>query len=800
MPVLSPSFRRRVSQAIAHVFGKPMSGDGYQLAGASPGGRRLRITDEYLVHRFASWVYIASRLNGTASAENWPPKLYVTTGNGQKAPLRRTKAVPDEVMHDFLKRPAIANIPHFKAAETVEEVIDHPSLTLFRNPNSLTGGSFQLSYLKSLYQDLTGEGLWWVPPDPATGMPMAIFNLPTQWTQVIRTPMDATRARINPSEVDWDNDLPIKGYAFGSNPKFRFFIPFEHIVNFRFPNPLNPLNGFGPTRGMIMSVIRDEDMDEYEDALNRNYGRPDYIVAPKGTDQYLNTEDRRTLAAELNAEHGGLSQAGKAMVASGQMEVHTLGFNLREMAFKDGRPYTRDAIANGFGVPPSLLQAKEVNRSTLESALFQYNKFTVFPRLKMDEQVLNEKYLPMFDMEERGFTVSDRLFFAFDNPVPEDKEFNLKKTESYLTNHVVTINEVREEEGKEPVPWGDEPYSPPSPGLAPFQLAYSLPAAKDQPAKSQSKDSDKVDLEGNGTPVGCKHYVGKGFELEVDQDGNAKVLHCGCGCTKQGEELSGGPVLPLSKDERVISRLANKMYSEQQAAVLAAAVAGNPVSIEFRAVEWAEKFSGDMTKPIARIMLRAGDKALETAGIEAFPWIENPKVQAFIERNTFKFLTKTSDTFEKGFQLALKEGMAEGENMQELTKRLEDYFAGTDYQERANMIARTESARASTHGQVQAWNESGVVTRKIWVGSGSDPCPFCADMIERFGPGTEGIPLMEPFIPEGHTQEIPFGEFDTETNTQRTIKLSHNYEDVIGPPLHPNCRGTLVAVVDEGLE
>ena len=85
------------------------------------------------------------------------------------------------------------------------------------------------------------------------------------------------------------------------------------------------------------------------------------------------------------------------------------------MAFLQGRKWTREEICNCYGVPISKLTTDNVNRANAESGDYSYMKDTILPRLKKIEQKLNEQLLPMYD---------DRLFCAFDNPVPADKHYD----------------------------------------------------------------------------------------------------------------------------------------------------------------------------------------------------------------------------------------------------------------------------------------------------------------------------------------------------------------------------------------
>ena len=100
----------------------------------------------------------------------------------------------------------------------------------------------------------------------------------------------------------------------------------------------------------------------------------------------------------------------------------------------------------------------------------------------------------------------------------------------------------------------------------------------------------------------------------------------------------------------------------------------------------------------------------------------------------------------------------------------------------ANRIARTESVRAYTEGQVDAWRESGVVTRKQWLLSPTS-CEFCEIAAREYG--EQGVELDQPFFRNGDVIVNSAGQ-----------ELNLKYGDVNGPPLHPFCRCTLVPVMD----
>ncbi len=77
----------------------------------------------------------------------------------------------------------------------------------------------------------------------------------------------------------------------------------------------------------------------------------------------------------------------------------------------------------------------------------------IAPRLRRRDEKLNEQLVPLFDP-------SHRLFLASEDPVPANRELLANEQELKLKYGVVTINEIRGDEGLPPVPWGDAPWLP----------------------------------------------------------------------------------------------------------------------------------------------------------------------------------------------------------------------------------------------------------------------------------------------------------------------------------------------------
>jgi HK97 family phage portal protein len=140
----------------------------------------------------------------------------------------------------------------------------------------------------------------------------------------------------------------------------------------------------------------------------------------------------------------------------------------------------------------------------------------------------------------------------------------------------------------------------------------------------------------------------------------------------------------------------------------------------------------------------------------------------------------------------LGQGLEQGESVDQLATRVQDWAASQKDEDgswsRATTIARTEAMRAARTAEVEAWTATGIVTGKTWL-LAPDPCEFCEAVAKQFGEKPVGV--GDSFFKKG---DVVLGVPDADGN-QKSMIL--DYEDVDGPPLHPNCRCSMLPEVGE---
>jgi hypothetical protein len=148
-------------------------------------------------------------------------------------------------------------------------------------------------------------------------------------------------------------------------------------------------------------------------------------------------------------------------------------------------------------------------------------------------------------------------------------------------------------------------------------------------------------------------------------------------------------------------------------------------------------------------------------------------------RAAIRMARSVSDSLAERVSNIIRIGIEETATGTDVIGLLEE--AGFD-ENRAQTIARTESARAYTDGQNAAWEASGVVKGKTWLVS-PYACEFCEAAAKEFGEKSVGV--NDAFYERGATITGASGA---------TIAL--DFDDTSGPPLHPNCRCSLLPVID----
>ena len=186
-----------------------------------------------------------------------------------------------------------------------------------------------------------------------------------------------------------------------------------------------------------------------------------------------------------------------------------------------------------------------------------------------------------------------------------------------------------------------------------------------------------------------------------------------------------------------------------------------------------KKLSAQAAEIILIVLTERGPVEMGTiAGAEAVFNVQNPEVQKWLASYTPKFSVNLEEVSVAKLRAELIEGIKAGEGIPELIKRVNLTYDHWN-KVRSETIARSETIRASNRAAIEAYKQSGVVKKKVWITS-PGACEWCKPLDGKV------IALEKHFFSQGDAYSVMID------GARRTMKL--DYENVESPPLHPRCR------------
>jgi len=383
---------------------------------------------------FNSWVYRAAMLNAQAVA-SVPLRLFV------RADATRSKSYGWESrkvgprLNKHLLSTASAHVQRKAASfrEGFEEFTvgpdgnPHPAIDVLERANPWMNG-FDMTVLKFVYLQLTGNAYIHTVTDRALGIPSELWIMPSQWTKVIP-----------------DRDEFISGYIYGKGQDIEREFAVDEVDHFKLPNPGDLYYGKSMLEAAWSANALHESKRMLDISRYENNAIPPMLVTVKGGVQPKQLE---RYEAQWNNHLRGVRNAGKIRVVSGDVTATPLSPPQGEIGDPDR---VIEEIAGMFGVPITKLLANDPNRANAQTGDAGWMRDTVLPMLRMDEQKLNETYLTKFPGLE------GKAFLAYDNPVPQNVQQIELETSAKVASGRMTINEARQQDGMDAIEGGEVP-------------------------------------------------------------------------------------------------------------------------------------------------------------------------------------------------------------------------------------------------------------------------------------------------------------------------------------------------------
>lgn len=424
------------------------------------------------VRAFRRWIYVAIDKIASSMAAQHPNISYLLAGDPedyrsklQPEPLLRSyKSAFPHLPASYLERcPQVTKLRHLQRLHQRTRALtpllsheslkpleyNHPLRRLLADPND-PDTSWTLWYETVMFYLLTGNAYWWTPLHPQTGLPEAIWVIPSHWMW----PMVGKDRLIEGWEI-----RPVEGNY------LRQVLPANEVIHFKHPNPISKIDGMGPLTAISQWADVSESIDRSRTMAFRNGMLQTIAIQFDGSLNDPSDEMLRRIEAKIISRYIGENRSNKPLYLPPGVKATPLSIKPNEMVWGESAMETRDNILGAFHVPPGIVALSPTNPE--DRATFCGEALN--PLASFLGQVVSEKLCPLYDKGKRGL----RLWY--EDFVPNDPEHLEETIKTDLMCGAITPNEVRILRGREPYPedWADRPVLPVN--MAPLTLPAGGP-------------------------------------------------------------------------------------------------------------------------------------------------------------------------------------------------------------------------------------------------------------------------------------------------------------------------------------
>lgn len=306
------------------------------------------------------WVFVASMIRAVNFAQ---APLLVWRESSSETERRRTDAVrrgvknwtpPTMEGRTFCERHLNreSNPGRFRGAQhkKLERDYDSPYWKLLKRPNPLMtqAGLLQLT---SIWLSLRGEAIWLLLNE--NGDSVQFGEVPDEIYPVSPDLFEPAWDRQNNRLMGWffKGQRGIPRGSWGGAGGQRIFIDLSEVIQFKYPNPMNPIRGITPISAAAAGINLDMMTDEYNRATLANNAEPGGIFTYEGG---LKPEDKASFEKQIKDRHSGPSNRGRHLVLSGAWKYVPLSLTPADMEHMESKRWNREMIFGIMRVPKSV--------------------------------------------------------------------------------------------------------------------------------------------------------------------------------------------------------------------------------------------------------------------------------------------------------------------------------------------------------------------------------------------------------------------------------------------------------------
>ncbi len=595
------------------------------------------------------------------------------------------------------------------------EIESHPLLDLWRRPNSQMGTAELIEQLFGFLHLDGNSYLWANRPNPKEP-PVELWALHPNLIKVVAGQYD------------------IQGYVYGWGTGQAQDYDVDQIMHLKLPSyDDKPHYGLSPIEVAMRTIDQMNAGNDWNTALMQNDARPSAVFTSKG---YLTTEQRNQVKRELQKKYSGKGNAGKPLVLEADMGYQNMAIPPKELDWLSSRGFNAREIAMILDVPPILVGDQTgqtyANLKEAKQSLFTEN---VLPKMYRMVDHANIWLVPMYEdlaksgawlsYDKKDIEVLAELYTATEQAFAE-RALNLwndggcslrylqevqgmePKKSIYLDVYKFGAVLVREEDLEVYAMQAlQKPAAPPLPVPEPLlNQGPGLPALP-APKPGTTTVTEVPPEDGKRRPVMAEHKV---IDLTTKEDKDAYAAQMETDRAKWETEIA--------------ARLAKYFDSERVTVEHALGACSTEQEVE-DAVETALSSMQDtLLQVIYNVWL---DVSVDIGGQVAAALAEEKGAfrdfVALFGESQVKYLLTLAGTKIKQIstailakiRLELTNGVALGESIPELAKRIDTLYLDQIIPNRSTAIASAEVVSSSNWASVQAAKSSDLPLVKVWL-------------------------------------------------------------------------------------
>jgi HK97 family phage portal protein len=468
--------------------------------------------------------------------------------------------------------------------------------------------------------------------------------------------------------------------------------------------------------------------EEYGSRFYSNGARPGLILRHPGK---LSPGAAERLKASFASEHQGLSNAHRTKILEEGMDVTTIGIPNNEAQFLETRKFQVTEIARIYRVPPHMLA--DLDRATfsnIEQQSINFVIYTLMPWLVRHEQAI---YRDLLSETERKTIFAK---YIVEGMLRGDALSRYQSYQLAINNTILTPNEIRELEDRNPVEGGDKLFTP----MNMMELGATPPQPTPAPAQGsqQTERSDQSANETRAAKTGADRRALIRRNIRLFEDATARAVKREVSDIRKAVKSKFG-----KRDAGDFSKWLEGFYADMRG--------------------WLPEYYRAIMETYAETIMSA-----VAAELDGEPAELNDELRKWITQ----YLDNFTAAYSVGSEKQLRALIAESENEEDAEQRINERLDGWE-ETKATKTGLEQAVEAGNALAIFGYVAAGVSFLR-WSASG-ESCPLCRKMDGR------KIPIKGSFFEEGDKLEA-----DGVAPLPITKTIRH-------PGLHSGCDCSVVA-------